>query len=204
MSKRSLFRGCFKKQYEKRVGALLNSALQHFYYIHWSLATELCSRKSLLLTCQILGLLANTLAADEKYPVLNRDNLTIPIQMQFSQKQKTFSELFAAFLEAIWNFERFEKEMASVAFVFPNLRTLKMWLDKWLKNPVPDDPSTSNMVNVPKHCWNLHHSTFIIFIDHCQGNWVGKSLSYWHAKSWDCLLTHWLPMKSILFLIERI
>ena len=151
-----------------------------------------------------MGLLVNTLATDEKYPVLNRDNLTIPIQMQFSQKQKTFSELFAAFLEAIWNFERFEKEMASVTFVFPKLRTLKMWLDKWLKNPVPDDPSTSNMVNVPKHCWNLHHSTFIIFIDHCQGNWVGKSLSYWHAKSWDTLLTHRLPIKSSLFLIETI
>ena len=44
--------------------------------------------KSLLLTCQILGLLVNTLAADEKNPVLNRDNLTIPIQMQLSQKEK--------------------------------------------------------------------------------------------------------------------
>ena len=45
---------------------------------------------SLLLTCQILGLIVNTLAADEKYPVLNSDNLTIPIQMELSQKQKVF------------------------------------------------------------------------------------------------------------------
>ena len=93
--------------------------------------------------------------------------------------------------------------MTLIDFLFPKLRTPKWWSDKCLKAPVSDDPSTSNMVNVPKHCWNLHHSTFIIFIDHCQVNWVGKSLSYWHAKSWDCLLTHWLPMKSILFLIER-
>ena len=118
--------------------------------------------------------------------------------MQFSQKQKNFSELFAAFLESIWNFERFEKEMTFIAFVFPKLRTLKTWLDKCLKNPVPDDPSTSNMVNVPKHCWNLHHITFILFIDHCLNNWFGKSFCYWNAKSWDCLLTHWLLMKSIL------
>ena len=41
-------------------------------------------KKSLLMTWKILGLLANTLAPDEKYPVLNRDNLTIPIQMHLS------------------------------------------------------------------------------------------------------------------------
>ena len=45
-------------------------------------------KKSLLLTKKILGLLVNTFAADEKYPVLNRENLTIPIQKQLSQKQK--------------------------------------------------------------------------------------------------------------------
>ena len=64
---------------------------------------------SLLLTCKIFELLVNTLATDEKYPVLNRDNLTIPIQMQLSQKQKTFSEFFAAFLKSRVNFEYFEK-----------------------------------------------------------------------------------------------
>ena len=58
-------------------------------------------KKSLFSIFQFLGMLVNTLTAKEKYPGLNRDNLTIPIQMQFSQKQKTFSELFAAFLEAI-------------------------------------------------------------------------------------------------------
>ena len=67
-----------------------------------------------------------------------------------------------------------------------------------------DDPPTSNMLNVPWHCWNLHYSTFIRFIDHYQVNWVWKWFSYWHDKSWDCLLTHWLPMKSMLFLIETI
>ena len=50
------------------------------------------------------------MAADEKYPVLNRDNLTIPIEMQLSQKQKTFSEFLAAFLKSRLNFEYFEKK----------------------------------------------------------------------------------------------
>ena len=66
-------------QYGKRVQTMLRSVSKHFDHIHWSLAAKLCSKKSLLLTSQILGLLLNTLAAHEVYPVLNRDNITIPI-----------------------------------------------------------------------------------------------------------------------------
>ena len=43
---------------------------------------------------QILRLFVNTLTVDEKHFVLNRGNLTQPIQMQLPQKQKTFSEFF--------------------------------------------------------------------------------------------------------------
>ena len=78
------------------------------------------------------------------------------------------------------------ENMALIAFVFPKLRTPKTWLDNCLKSPVSEDPSTTKMVNVPKHCSNLHHVTFIRFIDYYQVNWVGKSLCYWHAKSCDC------------------
>ena len=67
-------------------------------------------KKFLLLTGLILGLLVNTLAADERYPVLNRDNLMILFQMQLSQKKKTFSQFFAAFLKSRFNFEYFEKK----------------------------------------------------------------------------------------------
>ena len=161
-------------------------------------------RKSLLLTCKILGLLLNTLAADEKYPVLNRDNLTTTIQMQFSRRQNTFSQFLAAFLKSRLNFKHFGKKITCIVFVFWKLQTPKTLLDKCLKCSFSEDPWTSNMADVGKHCWNLHQSIFIIFIYHCQVTWVGKSLSYWQWKSFDCLLTHWLPMKSILFLIETI
>ena len=60
--------------------------------------------KSLLLAFQVLGLLVKTLAADEKYPALNRDNLTIPVQMQLSMKKKTFSQFLAAFFKSSINF----------------------------------------------------------------------------------------------------
>ena len=72
--------------------------------------SKLSWKNSLLLTCKILGLLVNTLATDEKYPVLNRENLTILIQKELPQKQKTFSELPAAFLKSRFTFVYFEKE----------------------------------------------------------------------------------------------
>ena len=52
-----------------------------------------------------------------------------------------------------------------------------MWLDKCLESRVSEDPLTSNMVNGPKLCWNLNDSTFTVFIDACEGNLVGESLS---------------------------
>ena len=51
-------------------------------------------KKSLLVICKIVGLFVNTLVADE-YSLLNIDNLTQPIQMQLSQKQKTLSKFFS-------------------------------------------------------------------------------------------------------------
>ena len=52
---------------------------------------------------KILGLFLNTLTVDDKHYMLNRDNLTQPIQLQLSQKQKTFSEFFFPFLKSILN-----------------------------------------------------------------------------------------------------
>ena len=108
--------------------------------------------------------------------------------MQLSQKENNFSEFFAGILKAAITFRYFEKKMTLIDFDFPKLLTPETWSGKRLKCSVSDIPSTSNMLNVPKHCWKLHHSTFIIFIDHYQDNWVGESLSYWHANSWDCSL----------------
>ena len=110
MSKKSRFREPFDKQHGKRAQALLKSASQHLYHIHRSLPRKLSWKKSLLLTCKILGLLVNTLAADEKYLVLHRDNLLTPIQRQLSQQQNTFPQFFGAFLKSWLNFECFEKK----------------------------------------------------------------------------------------------
>ena len=70
------------------------SPLQYFLNTLISVALE----KSLLVIHKILRLLVNTLTADDKHYLLNRDNLAQPIQIQVSEKQKIFSEfLFRVF-----------------------------------------------------------------------------------------------------------
>ena len=39
-----------------------------------------------------------------------------------------------------------------------------------LKSPISGDHLTGNVVNGPKHCFNLNDSTFTIFIDHVEDN----------------------------------
>ena len=64
-------------------------------------------KKFLLIICPIVRLFANVLAGNDTYPVLNRDKLTIPVQMQLSQKQNFFSQLVLTFLISRLNFEHF-------------------------------------------------------------------------------------------------
>ena len=110
MSKKSRFKLPFQKQHDKLVHPRLKCASQHLYHIDWSLPSQFSWKKSMFLTGQIVGLLVNTLLADEMYTVLNGDNLTIPIQMQLSQKHKSFCQFFPAFLKSRWNFEHFYKK----------------------------------------------------------------------------------------------
>ena len=53
---------------------------------------------------KILALFVNELTLDDKDYLLTRDNLTQTIQIQLSEKQKTFLEFFLAFLKSILNF----------------------------------------------------------------------------------------------------
>ena len=62
----------------------------------------------MLVLCKTLRLFVNTLTDDDKYCLLYRDNLTQPIQILLSQKQKTASDFFSAFLKSTLNFEYFQ------------------------------------------------------------------------------------------------
>ena len=60
---------------------------------------------------KILGLFVNTLTVDDKHYMLNRDNVTQPIQIELSQKQKTFSKFLLAFLKPISNYKHLPKKV---------------------------------------------------------------------------------------------
>ena len=54
-------------------------------------------KKSLLVIHKFLRLFLNTMTVNDKHYLLDRDNLTEPIQMQLSQKQKIFAQFFFNF-----------------------------------------------------------------------------------------------------------
>ena len=79
----------------------------------------------MLVLCKILGLFVNTLTDNDKYCLLYRDNLTLPIQILLSEKQKTFSQFLAEFFKSALNFEHFQKKMTFIANVILKLPSPK-------------------------------------------------------------------------------
>ena len=87
------------------------------------------------MTHKTLRLFADTLTVDEKHYLFNRDNLRQPIQMQLSEKQKTFSEFVFAFLKSILNFKHLPKKMNLVAYVFKKITVPKNMVRQKSKKP---------------------------------------------------------------------
>ena len=79
MSKKRRFSVPFKKQHGKQAQTLFKYEGRHFYQIYWSLRRQLSLKKFLLVICKILRLFAETFNSDQKYCLLNRDNLREPI-----------------------------------------------------------------------------------------------------------------------------
>ena len=57
----------------------------------------------------MLRLFASSLTADDKYSCRIMQNFLPQLQVLLSEKRKTFSGFFIAFLKCAWNLEEFEK-----------------------------------------------------------------------------------------------
>ena len=66
--------------------------------------------KSALVGSEILTLFVNTLTTEDKYSRRNMLNFTQQLEAPLSQKQKTFSEFFLAFLKCALNLEHLGKK----------------------------------------------------------------------------------------------
>ena len=84
---------------------------------------------------RIVGDFVNALTADDKYYLLNRDILTQPVQMQLSQKQKTFADFFFFFLSFFSFLKLFT--IQKIKLKFTNKRKIKI---KKNKNLPPNFP----------------------------------------------------------------
>ena len=69
---------------------------------------------------KILSLFLNTFTVNDKHYLRKRENLTQPIQMQLSEKEKTFCQFFILFLflKSILNFKHLPTKDDLVADVF--------------------------------------------------------------------------------------
>ena len=70
---------------------------------------------------------------DDNYFLCNSDNL--PIQRQFSKKQKNNFQFLAQFLKSTRKFEQFVKMTTLIAYLFPKLNTLKELVRPISKKP---------------------------------------------------------------------
>ena len=112
----------------------------------------LISEKSLLVIQKFLRLFLNTLSANEKYSLLNRDNLGQPIQMKLSQKQITLFQFVFAFLKSSLNFEHFQKKMLLIAVVLSKLQTPKNVVKQISKKSPFIGSFGKQHVRESKHC----------------------------------------------------
>ena len=177
MCKKRCFTVLFNKQHANLSQTLFKFERRDNYQIYWSRLRQLSLKKSLMVILKILTLFVNTFTADDKYSLLNRDNLTQPFQMQLSPKTRSFFSTFIYISEICVKFWIFSKKRwPSWLMYFRNYGLQKTWLDIAIKSPVSAYPFTSNMVNRPKHCWNLNNSTVTIFGDHFEEKWDGKCL----------------------------
>ena len=105
--KRCCFRERFDTEHVKASQILAKSPWVCFFHVFSTFSEKLIWKMSPLVLRQISGVFVNTLTGNDKYPVQDSENLPLPIQPQFSQKRKNFSEFFVPFLESASNFKYF-------------------------------------------------------------------------------------------------
>ena len=109
-SGRSCFRTPFGNQRVNGFQTPLKVATHHLYPLFPWIPGKLSWKKTALLWSKILRLFANTLTADDKYSCRYMHNFLQQSQTPLSQKQKTFSRIFNAFLKCAKNLKHFKKK----------------------------------------------------------------------------------------------
>ena len=110
MSRRSSFRTPFGNQRINWFQTPLKVARHHYYPFFPWIPGKVSWKKYDLFQSSILRLFSNTLTADDKYSCRIMQNFLPQLQTLLSEKRKTFSGFFIAFLKCAKNLEYFEKK----------------------------------------------------------------------------------------------
>ena len=132
-SKRSSLRTPFANERVNGFQTLLKSARHHYYPLFTSNRGKLSCKKSSLVWCEILKLFVNVWTADDNYSGSNMKNLRQQFQTPLSQKQKSYSGFFIAFLKYAWNLEHFQKKDEYPSLIISELIDAKRrgYLNAW-------------------------------------------------------------------------
>ena len=132
-SKRSSLRTPFANERVNGFQTLLKSARHHYYPLFTSIRGKLSCKKSSLVWCEILKLFVNVWTADDNYSGSNMKNLRQQFQTPLSQKQKSYSGFFIAFLKYAWNLEHFQKKDEYPSLIISELIDAKRrgYLNAW-------------------------------------------------------------------------
>ena len=88
---------------------------------------------------EMLSLFVNMFPVNDKHYLVNRDNLTQPIQIQLFEKQKKFFPIFSGIFKIYIKFQRFaKKRWPSYLMYFRKYWLRKIWLDICLKSRVSE------------------------------------------------------------------
>ena len=79
-------------------------------------------------------------------------NFVEQFQTPLSQKQKTFSGFFIAFLKFAWNLEHFQKKDEYPSLIISEI--IKAERLKRLESLASEHHSLMNVLTGSKHCWN--------------------------------------------------
>ena len=124
MSKKSSFRRPFEKQHCKRSQTLLNLQGSTFIIFIDQCKGNWVEKNYFLVVFKVLRLFVNSLTADDRYSLVERENLTKTIQIYLSKKQKK-CQVFLQF----WNLDQIlnilKKKMTLIVYIFRKIRTAK-------------------------------------------------------------------------------
>ena len=170
------FRTGFGSQHVEASQILVKSPWDNFDHVTLSFSEKLIWKMSPLVLCEILGVFVNKLTSDGKYPIEYCANLQLPIPMQLSEKQKTFSRFFIPFLESTSNFKHLKKKMIVIANVFLKLQTVKMLVRQLSKKRHFRTRFGSQHVKAFQILWKSPWERFYHVFHHSQETWLGKCL----------------------------